>query len=318
LGHGEGAGVVRYLQQRALSAVVVLVGVSMLTFFMMHMLPGDPIDYMFAMSQGEPPSAEQVQELRHQLGLDQPLLVQYTYYLRDAMQGDLGRSIFLKRDVVDIIRDNFRYTLELTIAGLIFAMALGFILGIVAAAKRGTWIDSATMAISLVGLSMPFFWLALLLVLLFSLKLDWLPATGQGSIKQLILPAIAIGITSAGTIARLVRSSMLEVLRQEYIVTARAKGVRESRVLVRHALRNAIIPPITVAGLQFGRLMGGAVVTETIFARKGLGTVLVDGILSHDFKLVQGILLFIALVYILINFIVDMSYAFIDPRIRYA
>lgn len=308
----------RYIQQRALSAVVVLVGVSLLTFLMMHLLPGDPVDYMFALSQGDPPSEEQVQELRRQLGLDKPLVVQYLYYVRDALQGDLGRSIFLKREVLDIIGDNVRYTLELTIAGLIFAMALGFTLGVLAAAKRSTWIDSATMVLSLVGLSMPFFWLALLLVLLFSLKLGWLPATGQGSFKQLILPSIAIGITSAGTIARLVRSSMLEVLRQEYIVTARAKGVRESRVLVRHALRNAIIPPITVAGLQFGRLMGGAVVTETIFARKGLGTVLVNAILSHDFKLVQGILLFIALVYILINFIVDLSYAFVDPRIRYA
>jgi ABC-type dipeptide/oligopeptide/nickel transport system permease component len=307
----------RYLQQRAVSGMIVLLGVSILTFFMMHMLPGDPVNYMFAMSQGDRPSPEQVEELRHQLGLDQPLLVQYAYYVRDAVQGDLGRSIFLKREVREIIVENVRYTLELTICGLAFALTLGFILGVIAAAKRGTWIDSATMVISLFGLSMPFFWLALLLVLLFSLKLDLLPATGQGSLSHLVLPTVAIGITSAGTIARLVRSSMLEVLRQEYIVTARAKGLKNTRVLVRHALRNAVIPPITVAGLQFGRLMGGAVVTETIFARKGLGTVLVNAILSHDFKLVQGILLFIALIYIVINFIVDMSYAMVDPRIRY-
>lgn len=307
----------RYLQQRALSGLIVLIGVSILTFIMMHLLPGDPVDYMFALSQGDPPSEEQVAELRHQLGLDQSLPVQYAYYVRDAVQGDLGESIFLKRDVLDIILDNVRYTLELTICGLAFALLLGFVLGVVAAAKRGTWIDSATMVISLFGLSMPFFWLALLLVLFFSIRLDLLPATGQGSISHLVLPTIAIGITSAGTIARLVRSSMLEVLRQEYIVTARAKGLKGRSVLVRHALRNAIIPPITVAGLQFGRLMGGAVVTETIFARKGLGTVLVNGILSHDFKLVQGILLFIALIYIVVNFIVDMSYAIIDPRIRY-
>lgn len=307
----------RYLQQRAVSGIVVLIGVSILTFLMMHMLPGDPVDYMFAMSQGEPPAPEQVEETRRQLGLDKPLLIQYVYYVRDAVQGDLGRSIFLKREVRSIIFDNVRYTLELTICGLAFAITLGFVLGVIAAAKRGTWIDSATMVISLFGLSMPFFWLALLLVLLFSLRLDVLPATGQGSLSHLILPTVAIGITSAGTIARLVRSSMLEVLRQEYIVTARAKGLRNVRVLIRHALRNAMIPPITVAGLQFGRLMGGAVVTETIFARKGLGTVLVNAILSHDFKLVQGILLFIALIYILINFIVDMSYAMVDPRIRY-
>jgi ABC-type dipeptide/oligopeptide/nickel transport system permease component len=310
-------GVVRYLQQRAISAVVVLLGVSVLTFLMMHLLPGDPIDYMFALSQGDPPSEEQVAELRRQLGLDKPLVVQYGYYVRDAVQGDLGRSIFLKREVREIIFDNLRYTMELTVAGLVVAMLMGFTLGVLAASRRGTWVDSATMVVSLFGLSMPFFWLALLLVLLFSIKLDVLPATGQGSLAHLVLPAIAIGLTSSGTIARLVRSSMLEVLRQEYIVTARAKGLRERRVLVRHALRNAIIPPITVAGLQFGRLMGGAVVTETIFARKGLGTVLVDGILSHDFKLVQGILLFIALIYVIINFIVDMSYALVDPRIRY-
>jgi peptide/nickel transport system permease protein len=307
----------RYLQQRAMSGLIVLIGVSILTFFMMHLLPGDPVNYMFAQSQGDPPSEEQVQELRRQLGLDRPLLVQYGYYVRDAVQGDLGRSIFLRREVRSIIWDNLRYTMELTFAGLAFAIVLGFALGILAAAKRGTWIDSATMVVSLFGLSMPFFWLALLLVLFFSIRLDLLPATGQGSLSHLVLPTIAIGITSAGTIARLVRSSMLEVLRQEYIVTARAKGLPGRKVLTRHALRNAVIPPITVAGLQFGRLMGGAVVTETIFARKGLGTVLVNAILSHDFKLVQGILLFIALIYIVINFIVDMSYAMIDPRIRY-
>jgi ABC-type dipeptide/oligopeptide/nickel transport system permease component len=308
----------RYLQQRAISGVIVLIGVSFLTFLMMHMLPGDPVDYMFARSQGDPPSPEQVQELRHQLGLDRPLAVQYGYYVGDAVQGDLGRSIFLKREVREIILDNVKYTLELTICGLAFALVLGFVLGIIAAAKRGTWIDSLTMVISLFGLSMPFFWLALLLILLFSIRLDLLPATGEGGLSNLILPTVAIGITSAGTIARLVRSSMLEVLRQEYMVTARAKGLSRSAVMLRHALRNAIIPPLTVAGLQFGRLMGGAVVTETIFARKGLGTVLVNAILSHDFKLVQGILLFIALIYILVNFLVDMSYALLDPRIRYS
>ena len=308
---------VRYLQQRAISAVIVLFGVSILTFIMIHMLPGNPIDYMFAQSQGDPPSEEQVEELRRQLGLDQPLPVQYAYYVGDAVRGDLGESIFQRRGVREIIIENMRYTLVLTIAGLGVAIALGFTLGIIAGANRGTWIDSVTMVVSLFGLSMPFFWLAILLVLLFSIRLDWFPATGQGSVSHLVLPAIAIGITSAGTLARLVRSSMLEVLGQEYIVTARAKGLGRSRVLLRHALRNAMIPAVTVAGLQFGRLMGGAVVTETIFARKGLGVVLVDSILSHDFKLVQGILLFIALVYILVNFIVDTSYAIIDPRIRY-
>lgn len=308
---------VRYLQQRLISGIVVLFGVSLLTFLMMHMLPGDPVDYLFARTQGESPAPEQVEELRRQLGLDRPLPVQYAYYVGDAVRGDLGRSIFLRREVREIIMENLRYTLELTVAGLFVAMVMGFALGILAAAKHGTWIDSATMVLSLIGLSMPFFWLAILLVLLFSIRLDLFPATGQGSLSQLVLPAIAIGITSAGTLARLVRSSMLEVLRNEYITTARAKGLAERRVLISHALRNAMIPPLTIAGIQFGRLMGGAVVTETIFARKGLGAVLVNGILSHDFKLVQGILLFIALVYILVNLLVDLSYAIVDPRIRH-
>ncbi len=308
----------RYLQQRAASAAVVLVGVSLLTFLMMHLLPGDPVQYLFAVSQGEPPSPEQVAELRHQLGLDRPIYEQYLVYVGDALRGDLGRSIFQKRPVLDIVLDNLWYTLELTIAGLVLAMALGLVLGLVAAAKHRTWLDSLTMVVSLVGVSMPYFWLAVLLVLLFSLRLGWFPATGQGTLSHLVLPAVAIGLTSAGTIARLVRSSMLEVMNQEYIVTARAKGLREQTVLARHALRNAVIPSITVAGLQFGRLMGGAVITEIVFARKGIGTVLVEAILNHDFKLAQGILLLIALIYILVNFVVDMSYAVIDPRIRYA
>jgi peptide/nickel transport system permease protein len=307
---------VRYLLQRALSGLVVLFGVSVITFFMMHMLPGDPIDYMFAQTQGEPPTEDQLIEMRRQLGLDKPVYIQYIYYVGDLVQGDMGRSIFLKREVSEIILDNVRYTLELTFAGLFVAMTLGLVLGIIAAAKAGTWIDSLAMVGSLFGLSMPYFWLAVLLVLLFSIKLDLFPATGQGSPKYLVLPAIAIGITSAGTIARLVRSSMLEVLRQDYIVTARAKGLKESRVLLGHALRNAVIPALTIAGLQFGALMGGAVVTETIFARKGLGTILINGILRHDFKVVQGVLLFIAISYIIINFIIDMSYGLVDPRVR--
>ncbi len=308
----------RYLQRRGISAIIVLIGVSFLTFSMMHLLPGDPVQYMFAQSQGEPPDPAQIAEMRHQLGLDKPLYMQYFYYVGNALHGDFGRSIFLKREVLNIIVDNIGYTLQLTFAGLILAMVLGTVLGVIAAAKHGTWLDSFTMVISLVGLSMPYFWLAILLVLLFSIKLGWFPATGQGSIKALILPAIAIGIASAGTLTRLVRSSMLEVLHQEYVVTARAKGLNERRVLIRHVLRNAIIPAITIAGLQFGRLMGGAVITEIVFARKGIGTVLIDGILSHDFKLVQGILLFVAMSYIIVNLIVDISYALIDPRIRYS
>lgn len=308
----------RYLQQRALSAAIVLLGVSILTFLMMHLIPGDPVQYLFASYQGEAPSPEQIEQVRRQLGLDKPLYVQYVRYLGNILRGDLGHSIFLKRPVTEIIADNVWYTLELTLGGLLLATVLGFSLGVVAASRRGTWLDSVTMVFSLAGLSMPFFWLAILLVLVFSIKLGLFPATGQGSLSQLVLPSVAIGLTVAGSLARLVRSSMLEVLNQEYIVTARAKGLSPLTVLVRHALRNAVIPPLTLAGLQFGRLMGGAVVTETVFARKGLGVVLVDAIISHDIQLAQGILLFIAAIYVIVNFVVDMSYALVDPRIRYA
>jgi ABC-type dipeptide/oligopeptide/nickel transport system permease component len=308
----------RYLQQRLMSAVIVLLGVSLLTFMMMHLLPGDPVQYLFAQTQGDPPSPVQIEEMRRQLGLDKPVYQQYVYYIGDALRGDLGRSIFLKRNVLDIITDNIRYTLELTFVGLVLTMVMGVVLGVIAAAKHGTWLDSLTMIFSLIGLSMPYFWLAVLLVLLFSIKLSWFPATGQGSITALVLPSIAIALTSAGTLTRLVRSSMLEVLHQEYVVTARAKGLAERSVLARHALKNAIIPAITLAGLQFGRLMGGAVITEIVFARKGIGGILINGILSHDFKLVQGVLLVVAAIYILVNLIVDVSYAMVDPRIRYS
>lgn len=307
-----------YLQKRAVSAVVVLFGVSILTFLMIHLLPGDPVKYMFSQSQGEIPSAVQIQELRRQLGLDEPIYLQYVYYIGDAVHGNLGNSIFLKQPVLEVITGNIGYTLELTFAGLIITIILGVILGVIAAARHGTWIDSVTMIISLVGLSMPYFWLAILLVLLFSIKLGWFPATGQDSLSTLVLPSIAIGLSSAGTLARMIRSSMLEVLHQEYVVTARSKGLRESSVLLRHTLRNALIPAVTIAGLQFGRLMGGAVITEIVFARKGIGTVLITAILNHDIKLVQGILLVVTITYIVVNLFTDMLYALIDPRIRYA
>jgi peptide/nickel transport system permease protein len=307
-----------YVSQRALSALVVLFGVSILTFLLMHLVPGDPVQYMFASYQGDAPNPEQVAELRRQLGLDQPLYVQYLRYITGVLKGDLGRSVFLKRPVAEIIRDNVWYTLELAAASLILATLLGLAFGMVAASFRGTWLDTVTMLISLAGLSMPFFWLAVLLVLVFSIKLQLFPATGQGTILHLILPAVAVGLTVAGSLARLVRSSMLEVLNQDYITVARAKGLGGLTVLTRHALPNAVIPPLTLAGLQFGRLMGGAVVTETVFARKGLGTILVDAVIGHDLPLVQGTLLFIAAVYVAVNFVVDLLYAVIDPRIRYA
>lgn len=312
---------IRYLRLRVVSAIIVLIGVSIITFFMIHLLPGDPVQYMFSVSQGESPTPEQIALLRHQLGLDQSLPAQYFDYVSGVFTGDLGDSIVQRRPVTSIIASNVPYTFELTVGAMLVAIVFGLSLGILAAAKRGTPTDTAVMAVSLGGLSMPYFWLAILLILLFSIRLQWLPATGTGSgvdtLHYLVLPSIALGITSGGIIARLVRSSMLEVLNQEYILVARAKGVSNQMVLLRHALRNALIPAITIVGLQFSRLLGGAVVTEIVFARKGLGAVLVDAILNHDFKLVQGILLFIAATYVVINIIIDLSYAIVDPRIRY-
>lgn len=304
----------RYIRTRLLAALPVLFGVSILVFSMLHLLPGDPAQIIL----GEAvTSAAELARMRRELGFDAPFHVQYGMFLGRALQGDLGRSLQTRRPVLDEILTQLPSTVQLTLAGLALAVLIGLGLGVIAATRRGSWVDALCMALALGGVSMPAFWLGLMLIFLFALQLGWLPATGQGGVTRLILPAVTLGYGAAGVIARLVRSSMLEVLRIEYVTSARAKGLAERRVIYRHALRNALIPVITIVGLQFGALLGGTVVIETVFARQGIGRLLVGAILYKDFPLVQGIVLFTASAYVLVNLLVDLGYAMADPRIRY-
>lgn len=303
-----------YISQRLLQAVPVLVGISILTFLMLHLVPGDPV----AIFAGDKPlTPERAAELRHQYGLDRPLVVQYVDYATHALRGDLGVALRSQRPVLDSILEVLPGTVQLTLIALLLAAILGIAMGIAAAVAHGTWLDTAIMAVALLGISTPIFYASLLLIMFFSFTLVWLPATGQGGVERLIMPAMALGLNSSAVLARLVRSSMLEVLRQEYVTTARAKGLAPVLVLLRHALKNALIPAVTMLGLQLGALLGGAVVTETIFGRPGLGRLAVEAILSRDFPLVQGTVLFAAATYVMVNLAVDVSYAVIDPRIRY-
>jgi len=304
----------RYIIQRLLQLIPILIGISLLTFLMLHLIPGDPV-LIFAGD--KPMTEERAAELRHQLGLDRPLWVQYGDYAAHAVRGDLGRGLRSQRPVLDSILEVAPGTTQLTLAALALATILGMTLGILAALARGTWLDTAAMTFAILGVSMPVFYSSLLMILLFSFTLGWLPATGQGGVARLVMPATALGLISAAVLARLVRSGMLAVLRQEYVVTARAKGLAPRVVVLRHALKNALIPTITMLGLQLGALLGGAVVTETIFSRPGVGRLAVDAILSRDFPLVQGTVLFTAVAYVLVNLLVDISYAAVDPRVRY-
>ena len=304
-----------YVRRRLLRSVPVIVGVLTLVFFMVHMLPGDPAEEIAAGGLGSTP--EQVQAIRVRLGLDQPLYVQYWKFVSRTVQGDLGRSIYRNQPVSTMIRDRVGATFQLTIAAIAAAILIGVPLGILAAIRQNSWIDSVSMTVALTGIAMPGFWLGLLLIWLFAVRLNWVPIIGGSGIKGLILPALTLGFSAAAIIARLVRSSMLEVLRQDYMVTARAKGLTGRAVVINHGLKNALIPVVTIIGLQFGNLLGGTVVIETVFARQGIGRMAVDGILTKDFPVVQGTVLFAALVYVTVNLVVDLLYSVLDPRIHY-
>jgi ABC-type dipeptide/oligopeptide/nickel transport system permease component len=251
------------------------------------------------------------------MGLDRPLGVQYLDFLGGIVRGNLGRSLFSRLPVLSEILIRVPSSAQLAVAAFLLAVALGLALGIVSALWRSTWLDAGAMLFAILGVSMPIFWLASMLIFVFALTLGWFPATGMGGWNRLVLPALALGLISSATLARLVRSSVLDILSQPFVTTARSKGLAEITVLVRHVLKNAFIPVITVMGLQFGTLLSGAVITETVFARPGVGKLLIEAILNKDFPLVQGVVLFIALVYVLINLVVDISYAFLDPRIRF-
>lgn len=305
----------RYLLQRIILTIPVLLGVLLLTFSMLHLVPGDPVRAMFIDSGGA--TEEQIARIRQQLGLDQPLPVQFWNYLSGVVRGDLGNSIMNNRPVLGQILEKFPATIRLTLAAMSIAIALGLSLGIVAAINRNSWIDRLTMLVSLGGVSIPSFWLGLMLIYTFSVSLGWLPIVGGEEWQQLILPATALGLQASAIIARLVRSSLLEVLGEPYIVTARAKGLKNQHVLLAHALRNALLPVVTIVGLQFGTLLSGAVIIEAVFARQGVGRILVDALQARDFPTAQGTVLCIALIYVLINLVVDLLYGVIDPRISH-
>jgi peptide/nickel transport system permease protein len=291
-----------------------LLGVSFLVFSMLHLVPGDPV---LIMLQGSQARAEQVTSLRHELGLDRPFLVQYGHYLWNVLHGDLGTSYRMRMPVRDIIMSQLGSTVQLTLAALTLAVVLGAALGVLAAYNWNTSVDSLSMGFAVFGVAIPNYLLALVLILVGSVWLGWFPATGQGGWKRLVLPAIALGYGYAAIIARLVRENLIEVWNQQYILTARAKGVTERRILVQHALKNALIPTVTIVGLQFGHMVASAVIIETVFARQGIGRLIVQAITAKDFPLIQGLVLVTATAYVLANILVDISYRWLDPRLRY-
>lgn len=293
--------------------IPVFFGVTLIVFGIMKLIPGDAAEAMVALD-GTP---EDVERMRRVLGLDQPVYVQYGRFLERVVQLDFGDSNVTRRPVTEEITARLGPTTELAAAAFVLAVTVGLAAGIIAATFRYTIWDSIATIWAVIGVSMPIFWFGLMLMLVFSVWLGVLPATGAGSFKQLILPAIALGSVSTAIIARQTRSSMVEVMSRDYIRTARAKGLVEYRVVVRHALKNAMIPTVTVAGLQVGYLLGGSVLTETVFARPGLGSMLVESIRARDIPMVQGTILFLAIVFVLVNLIVDIIYVNLDPRITY-
>lgn len=303
----------RYILRRLLAMVPIMFGVTLLVFAILHLSPGDPAVLIL----GEHASSEQLEALRQQLGLDQPYHVQYLRWVSRAVQLDLGRSVRSNKPVVEEIVERLPATGELALAAIGVAIAIGLPAGVISAVRPNSLWDHAFTIGALAGVSMPVFWQGLMLILLFSVYLGWLPSSGyMGGWQYLVLPAITLGTGAAAGITRMTRATMLETIRQDYIRTARGKGLSEGRIFWRHALRNALIPVVTVVGLEFGALMAGAVITETIFAWPGLGSLAVDAIRSRDFPLVQGIVVTFAVTYALINLVVDVVYAYLDPRLR--
>lgn len=302
-----------YLVKRLLYAIPVLIGMSLLLFVLLRLLPGDPAQVLA----GQMASQEDVQRIRVELGLDKPIYVQYGHFLYNLAQFDLGRSARTQNPVSQEIWDYLPNTLLLSTVAIVLACLFGIPAGIISAIRPNSWVDYLFTSAALFGLSMPVFWLGLMLVVVFSVILKWLPAGGTGGIEHMVLPSVTLALFVVAFIARMTRASMLETLNQDYITTARSKGLREKMVIVRHALRNALIPIITVIGLQFGTLLGGAILTETVFAWPGMGRLIVDSILGRDYPMIQGAILVFGLLYVFVNIVVDMLYALVDPRIRY-
>ena len=317
-----GGGLQGYVARRLLLAVPVLVGVSILVFAVMHLSPGDPAAIML----GAQATREDVERLRRDLGLDRALPVQYARWVGRVLQGDLGRSIPLGREVLPEVLVRFRATLILTAGALAVALVIGVPAGIVSATRQYTWLDRLSMGVAVTGVSLPVFWTGIMLIIVFSLTLRWFPSSGMfapygGGLGDLLwhlaLPAVTLGTASAAALARMTRSAVLEIVRQDFVRSARAKGLGERAVVGRHVLKNALNPIVTVLGIQVGTLLGGAILTETVFSWPGLGSMMVRAIQARDYPLVQGGVLLIATTFVLVNLLVDLLYAVFDPRIRY-
>lgn len=328
--------------ERILIMIPIVIGVAVIVFLFMRLMPGDPVDIM--MGQGGAVSAGEMAQLREEFNLDKPLIVQLGIFLQDLLRGDLGNSYVQRKPVVEIIMQRLPATFELALGGLIISLVIAFPIGIISAVKQNTWLDRVSMGGAFVGISMPAFWLGIVLLLLFSVQLQWLPVQGRvdhsvylqevtgfyvldslltgnrealkSSIRHLILPSITLGVPMMAVVARVLRSSMLETLRADYVTLARAKGASENKVVLRHALRNALIPTITVVGLQIGVLLGGNMIVETVFSWPGLGRTVVSAIFERDFPLVQGAVMIYAFIYVLTNLIVDIVYTYLDPKIQ--
>jgi peptide/nickel transport system permease protein len=312
----------RYIAQRALSLLPVLLGVTLLVFLVMQLAPGDPAQIML----GPKATETSLAQLRHELGLDQPLHVQYAAWLGRVLAGDWGRSIQLKREVLPYVLDRYRNSAYLMLVAVLLACAAGIPAGVISAVRQYKLDDRVAMIFVLVGFSMPIFWLGIIMQIVFGLKLGILPVSGMQSpgqtglldlLRHLILPAVALATGATAIIARMTRSSMLEVIRQDYIRTARAKGLDEQATITRHAMKNALIPVVTVVGMQVGYLLGGDILIEMVFSYPGIGLTMINGILARDFPLVQGAILLVASSYVLVNLAVDIAYAYLDPRIHY-
>lgn len=298
---------------RIISSLLVILGSLTLVFAIFYLLPGDPVLSMIDPTYATP---EIIENLRIQLGLDQPFYIQFGHYLADMLRGDFGVSMVNSDPVLPKILANFPSTLILTLSSTCIAVIIGVVLGILSAVHRNGWIDILARTIGLFGISMPTFWSGILLILIFSIQLGWFPAMGSDGLSTLILPAITLGIVGAGFVIRMVRNSMLEVLSEPFIITLRAKGISRHVIMYKHALRNALIPVVTVVGMQIGEMLAGTVVIETVFSRQGIGRILAEAIMARDIPVVQGVVFFTAILYVIINLLVDISYAYIDPRIR--
>lgn len=303
----------RYIVQRLLAAFVTLIGVSLIIFLLVHLMPGDPARVIAGLLASE----EDVQRVREQMGLNRPLPTQYAIFFGRLVQGDLGTSARTREPVLDEIMARLPATMKLAAISMSIAGLAGVLGGVIAAYRRNSKLDFLISMGTLFGISMPVYWLGLMLIVVFAVRLNWLPAAGSEGWKSYTMPSLTLAAFSVALVARMTRSSMLEVLGEDYIRTARAKGTRERIVVLRHALKNALIPVITVIGLQFGTLLGGAVLTETVFGWPGMGRLLVDSIFARDYPMVQGIVLIFAALFILVNLVVDVTYAYVDPRIHY-